>query len=97
MFFFFSDFWRSGLGQVFIVAGVIVSSLAILGGSAYLLAPVLGYRSCNVFGTCEKSGIATSPSGNLQDPSIHANAFSDMQSFGYYPNVVGYRKRLVTN
>ena len=74
-------------------AAIFISGIAIFGGSAYLLAPVFGYRSCSVFGTCGKSDISNSPGGNLQDPSVHANAFGDMQTYGYsFPNI-GYRKR----
>lgn len=91
----FSDYWRSGFGQTLAYGGIIVSSLAILGGLAWLFAPFFGLKMCHLLGNCEKSAVTYSNGGNLQDPSIQTNGYSDMNQY-VYPgpyNVAAYQKR----
>lgn len=69
--------------------------VAILAGLTWLIAPFFGLRLCNVLGNCEKAAITHSNGGNLQDPTVQGNSFSDMQQY-MYPgsyNMAGYNKR----
>lgn len=91
----FIDYWRSGIGQTLAYGGIIISTLAILTGLAWLFTPLFGLKMCQLVGICEKSAITHSSGGNLQDPSLQSNGYSDMQQY-VYPgpyNVATYRKR----
>ncbi|XKL62260.1 hypothetical protein PGB90_002093 [Kerria lacca] len=84
--------WKSGLEQSLTLGGIIVAGLVILGGLAWLLAPIFGYRICTLLGNCEVPSITHSTGGNLQDPS-HTNSFSDTYNTPYVSYAPGYRKR----
>ncbi|KAK7590108.1 hypothetical protein V9T40_001721 [Parthenolecanium corni] len=85
--------WKNGFEQALAVTGIIIGSLVILGGLAWLLTPVFGYRICTILGNCESQVLAHSSGGNLQDPG-QANAYpSDMYNSVVSPYMSGYRKR----
>ncbi|KAM7249441.1 hypothetical protein ACFE04_008343 [Oxalis oulophora] len=84
--------WKNGFEQALAVTGIIIGSFVILGGLAWLLTPVFGYRICTILGNCE-SPVLTHSGGNLQDPG-QANAYpSDMYNSVVSPYMSGYRKR----
>lgn len=89
--------WKNGFEQALAVTGIIIGSLVILGGLAWLLTPVFGYRICSILGNCETPVLTHSSGGNLQDPG-QANAYpSDMYNSVVSPYMSGYRKRYKTS